>query len=624
MAVDAPAVALIRGLLNWLAIATLGLAVSYSFANSPYFLQFGIQADTLYPALLAEDLRADPGAALRFRPSRIPSFVPDLLVTTGIDLLTGSWRLAFWFYGALAFTLLCGLGGWVGAEITRRRASDCALVLAVAVAVLLLFGLGVHLWASGERPMEVSDASLPVNLQILLMLPVWHGGGFIIGLGLVALAWRCGGRASPWALTALLVLGVIAAASNTITIAHAFLPAIIALADAAWRGTVSRRAALAAIATMALGAAGGAWLGHVSKRMELPLSPAGGWGDAAFAAITGLAGQPVMLAMLLTALPIALAFFRPRQAAALLPAGGQGAALRYFIVVAAASCGAALLLSLAFYGAPMGWRYGMPLAWWPLILAAAWLPARRMVMPAGVLVLGIVAAQGSSSPAIMRWQHPAAACLDAADRATEWRAGLAAFWHARTIAATSDWRRQVESTDFGDARPLLWIADPRSHVQQRHAAPGTPPPYRFLYMAGIDAAAVTTIHGPPERVLPCGDTPIWVFPANWEPLDRLIAMQDGLETQALATGRAICIPPHRLTPAGLAMDMPAGSFGLAMADAARLRVSDGGGAVLAEVAPDARITLARAARIRFTPLDAAPTTSLRIAPAGTEARACPG
>jgi hypothetical protein len=46
-------------LMGWLAIAALALAVSYSFNNSPVFLQFSVQADTLYPALLTEELRAD-------------------------------------------------------------------------------------------------------------------------------------------------------------------------------------------------------------------------------------------------------------------------------------------------------------------------------------------------------------------------------------------------------------------------------------------------------------------------------------------------------------------------------------------------------------------------------------
>jgi acetyl esterase len=170
------------GVMRWLAVAALALAVSYSFNNSPVFLQFSVQADTLYPALLTEDLRADLGAALRFTPSRTPSFLPDLLVALSIDAVTGNWRLAFWLLGAAAFTLLAGLGGWIAALVTGRRVGACALTLAWLMALLLLAGLGFHLWASSEqRPMEVFDANLPVNPQTLLMLPIWHGGGFVIG-----------------------------------------------------------------------------------------------------------------------------------------------------------------------------------------------------------------------------------------------------------------------------------------------------------------------------------------------------------------------------------------------------------------------------------------------------------
>jgi hypothetical protein len=605
--------------MRWLAIAALALAVSYSFNNSPVFLQFSVQADTLYPALLTEDLRADLGAALRFTPSRTPSFLPDLLVAVSIDAVTGNWRLAFWLLGAAAFTLLAGLGGWIAALVTGRRVGACALTLAWLMALLLLAGLGFHLWASGEqRPMEVFDANLPVNPQTLLMLPIWHGGGFVIGLGVVALAWHCAchGR-TAWGLVALLLLSAGAAASNTITIAHAILPAMIALADGLWRGAFLRRAAaLTSAIAMALGAGLGLWLGSLSKRMDLPLTPSQGWGQAAWSATIALPGQPVIMAMLLAALPLALAFLWPRRAAGLLPPGGQPAALRYFIVVAAAACSAAMLISMALYAGPMNWRYAMPLAWWPVILGAAFMPPRPWLWPAWLLALGVVAAQGGKSPAIMRWQHPATACLDAADPGIEWRAGLAAYWHARTIAATGGWRRQVESTDFGEARPILWISDPRSHVQARHAAPGTPPPYRFIYMAGIDAAAITAIHGPPERILPCGDTPIWVFPPDWRPVNWLIAMADPLVPEALAIGREVCIAPERVSAEGLVLDIPAGAFRLALTGAARLRLSDAqSGAPLGEVAPQAEITLRRATRLRISPVDAAPLQSLRIGPA---------
>lgn len=607
------------GVLRWLAVAALALAVSYSFNNSPVFLQFSVQADTLYPALLTEELRADLGAALRFTPSRTPSFLPDLLVAVTIDALTGNWRLAFWLLGAAAFTLLAGLGGWIAALIKRRPVGACALTLALPMALLLLGGLAFHLWASGERPMEVFDANLPVNPQTLLMLPIWHGGGFVIGLGVVALAWHCACRQGirAWGLAALLILSAGAVASNTITIAHAVLPAMIALADGVWRGAILRRAAaLATAAAMALGAGLGIWLGSLSKRMDLPLTPSQGWGEAALSATLALPHQPVIMAMLLAALPLALAFLWPRRAAALLPPVGQPAALRYFIVAAAAACSASLLISMALYAGPMSWRYAMPLAWWPLILGAACMRPGPWLWPAWLLACGMVAAQGGSSPAIMRWQHPATACLDAADPGIEWRAGLAAYWHARTIAATGGWRRQVESTDFGDARPILWISDPRSHVQARHAAPGTPPPYRFIYMAGIDAAAITAIHGPPARILPCGDTPIWVFPPDWRPMNWLIAMADPLVPEALAIGREVCIAPGRVSAEGLVLDIPAGAFRVALTGEARLRLSDAqSGASLGEVAPLAEINLSRATRLRISPLDVAPLHSLMIGPA---------
>jgi hypothetical protein len=605
-------------LIGWLTIVALALAVAYSFNNSPVFLQFSVQADTLYPALLTEELRADLGAALRFTPSRTPSFLPDLLVAVSIDALTGNWRLAFWLLGAVNFTLLAVVGGWIASLISGRWVGACALALALPMALLLLAGLGFHLWASGAQPMEVFDQNLLVNPQILLMLPIWHGGGFVIGLGVLALAWCCasnGGRV--WGLIALLMLSAGAAASNTITIAHAVLPAMIALADGVWRGAFLRRAAaLAAAAAMALGAMFGFWLASASKREQLPLRPSHEWIEAGLSAILALPNQPVILALLVAALPIALAFFRPRRVGALLPPGAHHMALRYFVVAAAAACSASVLITMGLYAEPMSWRYAVPLAWWPLILGMAFLAERAWLWPAWLLVFGVVGAQGGTSPAIMRWQHPVTACLDAADPGIEWRAGLSHYWHARTIAATGGWRRQVESMDLRDSTLFAWISDPRSHFQARHGAPGTLPSYRFIYMLFMDPETITAAHGPPERIVPCGGTPIWVSPPDWQPINWLIALADPLVPEALAIGREVCIAPERVNAEGLVLNVPAGAFRLALTGAARLRLSDArSGELLGEVAPLAEIHLSRATPLRISPVDAAPLRSLIIGPA---------
>lgn len=543
--------------LNAAAILALGLAVSFAAMNSEPFLGFAIHADTLYPALLVETVRADPAALLRFQPSRVPSFVPDLAIAALIDAMTGSWRLAFWGYAALAFAMLSLLGGWIArvafGPAARFAGAWLALILAMLVGLALLEQAHVAgLAADGSAP-----PPLPANLHVMLLMPVWQSGAFIAGLAVLCLVWRAAQRCAWPRLLGLGLFAAIAVASNTIVVAHAVLPGLIALADGALRRALPWRAALRIALVLALAVAAGFGLGLATGRLPLPGGATGGLAAALRAMPGDLLREPALLLMLLSSVPIGLAFLMPGRSAARLPQGGDPAAIRFFVVAAAAACAAAVSATALFYHGPHAWRYGNPIAWWPAIFLAGILARRwhRGAVAGALLLAGGIggvsaAAGGAGAPALMRWRPPELACLDAADPGVTWRAGLAAYWHARTIAAASGWRRQVESTDFGDARPFLWIQDPRSHVQSRHAAPGTPPPYRFILMTGLDPAAISRIHGMPERVLPCGGTSLWIYPEGWDPLDRLIGMADALIPEALAIGRRVCTTAEHLAQSG--------------------------------------------------------------------------
>ena len=521
-------------MMRWLAIGVLAVVVSFVFANSTAFLGFAINADTLYPALLMADLRADADAIFRFRPSRIPSFLPDLAVTLSLDALLGDWRLAFWGYGAVAFLLLSGIGGWIAARVFGRDSASCGLTLALILAVVMLGGV-LHY---ENNPAGMFDLGLPVNLHLLLMLPVFQGGAFVIGLGVVSLVWWNARRVSPLGLIALSVLCAAAVASNKIVVAHAVLPALIALADGVWRGRIARRPALLGAAAAAAGAAIGVAFADRAGREAMPFIVADSFADNASTAIAALPAQPVMLLMLLASLPLALAFLLPHRAEAALPRGADAAAFRFFVVVAALACGASLMITLALYYLPLSWRYANPIAWWPLIFAAGLLRG-RLAGASVVAVTMLVAVQAwpnrTLTPALLRWQPNVSACLDAADPGFTLRAGLAGYWTARDMAAASQWRRQVEQL-HQDGRAALYINDPRSFVQQRHAPPGTPPPYTFIVLRGLDPAAIAAAYGVADRVLPCGDTDIWLYPNARPPGQRLF-------DRLLAHSPELALPP---------------------------------------------------------------------------------
>ena len=59
------------------AILLLAVVTSFTFVNTQGFLDFAINADTLYPALLAGEMRADVTTGLGFKPPRSPSFIPN-------------------------------------------------------------------------------------------------------------------------------------------------------------------------------------------------------------------------------------------------------------------------------------------------------------------------------------------------------------------------------------------------------------------------------------------------------------------------------------------------------------------------------------------------------------------
>ncbi|MCX7372518.1 MAG: hypothetical protein NTW56_08830 [Alphaproteobacteria bacterium] len=548
---------------NTAAILALGLAVSYAAVNSAHFLGFALHADTLYPALLIEELRADLSALWRFQPSRVPSFIPDLAIAGLIDAITGSWRLGFWGYAALAFALLSLLGGWIGRAIFGAWSG---LWLALILAALVVLGLlqQAYLVARGVAP-----ADLPASLHVMLMMPVWQSGAFIAGLAVLALAWRARQQGGWGVWLGLGLLTALASASNTIVVAHAVLPALIAVADAVLRRSMPRPVAWRMAAVLVLGAGAGFALGLVSGRAPLPGGGAG-LAEALRALAPDLLREPQQALMLLFCLPVALALFRPRRAAAWLPQAGHPDALRFFLVVAASACGASIMITALLYGGPHTWRYANPIAWWPAIFLAGMLAARWQRAMAGIAavaaagIAGISAlAGGAAAPALMHWRPPELVCLDAADPDVTLRAGLAAYWHARTMAAASGWRRQVESLDFGEGRPFLWIEDSRSLVQARHAPRGTPPAYRFILMTGLDRVAIERIHGTPTRILPCGATSLWLYPEGWSPLDRLVAMADPVVPHALAIGQSVCTGAERLDT-GRVFTLPPGRWRLAL------------------------------------------------------------
>jgi hypothetical protein len=495
-----------------LVVLSAGLGATLLAAASAGFLDLAINADTLYPALLAEALRADAAALWRFRPSRIPSWLPDIGLHAGIDLATGSWRLAFWGYGFGAFLLLAALGGHLGGLALGRGRAAGAAAVALLAAGLLALGLLPY---GAPRPFSIFDRDWPADLALTLLLPVFQSGAFLAGLAVIALAWRAMRRPGGPVLAALFLLVAGAVASNAIVIAHAVLPVAIALGLALWRAEVAARRVAAVLAPMAAGSLAGLAFARWRGMEEMPILSPAAFLSNSLDALASLPGQPMLLLALAASLPVGLAFLMPVAAARRLGVT-EPVAFRFVLTVACAAMAAGVVLALPQYYVPASWRYANPLAWWPVILLGGVLagPLGALLRrPAAVAVLCLLLVGGGlarGAPKLPAWQPELAACLDRLDPEGAWRAGFADYWNARRLAAAMDWRRQVEQL-HGDGTAALYINDPATFLQRRHGPPGEAPEYRFIVMQRLAPLRIRAIFGAADRVESCGGIEVWIY-----------------------------------------------------------------------------------------------------------------
>jgi hypothetical protein len=197
------------------------------------------------------------------------------------------------------------------------------------------------------------------------------------------------------------------------------------------------------------------------------------------------------------------------------------AAFRFVLTVASAAVAAGLTITLPLYYIPLSWRYANPIAWWPAILAAGILAApltsvvRRLgFLPLAatiLLTIGAAASNGLRQPALFNWQPDVATCLDRLDPSGQFGAGLADYWNARLLAASGDWRRQIDQIN-GNGSAALYINDPNSFLRQRNDSSGASPNYGFVVMQRLDSARIQSAYGMPATVLQCGDVAIWIYP----------------------------------------------------------------------------------------------------------------
>jgi hypothetical protein len=171
------------------------------------------------------------------------------------------------------------------------------------------------------------------------------------------------------------------------------------------------------------------------------------------------------------------------------------------------------------YSDAASYRYMSPFLWWPIIATATAVVrpighARRYLLPIGLgaevlALIGIYVSQGLHPPAILALRHPIEACLSAARETAGLKAGLANYWYARPIAASSDWRLQVDQASREGAG-RIWGNDRRWFTHDIHDG-AQPPAYNYFVMAGLDPRGIRMRYGAPSRTLNCPGSQIWVY-----------------------------------------------------------------------------------------------------------------
>jgi hypothetical protein len=469
--------------------------LAFLFAHESFIGSF-IDADKLLPADWTRHVFHDGYPWAEFQLPRVPSLFPDLLIFSPVQIVTGSWRAAMF---CLAVVLLVGAIG--GASVIAHRLASTPVGVSVAVCWIIVVPL-----------LLLEFAYSGWGRHFMILQPVSHGGSFVVSLGLAPVADALRRRFRSWLAALLFILCSLAVLSDKLFIFSFCIPCAIAL----WVARVEsadRRAILALVAVAsAVGWAGSAL---IHRQPDFPLR----WGTI-FPRI-GLFIDEISPSIALgTLLPVVLlaasVVLLRRQA---IDESRRDTALFYWTFAMVAILGTIALTATFLYEDRAAYRYLAAPIWWPTIFLAAGAAVvlrrhARVIVAASCTVTVVAAvflALSGAAPAnsLWTWQHPLARCLLAQPGREPLREGLAEYWSARPIEASSEWALQVDPLHFaGDVS--YWGNDLASYARS-HADRSRPPDYRFIVMQNLDRAAIAARYGSPDHELVCDAGTIWVY-----------------------------------------------------------------------------------------------------------------
>ena len=495
-------------LLVWSACLILAgslLGVLVVFDNETY-LGGAVQSDSLLPALAVWDYSTHHGALGEFQLAAVPSIVPDLLVYAAVQLASGSWRLATLAFGGAALLAIVVLGGVIVRDITGcawRTGAQCVLLLALLCVML-------------ELP--VTEASK----HLLLFVPVQHGGSFILSLATLSLARSWLDRPRKRILLSVLGLCFAAVISDPLFLITAIAPLLAALVYLMARKRITSGMAGSMLAGLFVAVAAARFLD-----LALVREPVSGvaWlsvperADRFLGSMWEIAAAAPLTVVLVDVLPLIALLAYPSMIRRSVRRGESQGAAEFWWVASASGVLATLLAIPLYYVDLASYRYASAVLWWPLIWAAAALARaagsmRGYVSGAALsgvtVVLGFAFFRGGPhAPAVLDWRHPLEVCLSQSGGLAGLRAGLADYWNARAIEASSDWRLQVDQIK-PDGSANYW-GNNRSWYWHNIHDGSRPPEYNYIVMDGLDEAAIRARYGSPDQILDCAGASVWIY-----------------------------------------------------------------------------------------------------------------
>lgn len=487
------------------------------FAN-PTVIPYFINSDTLQPTQMAWDMSRHAYAIPNFQWSRVPSF-PDLVFFFLMDWAHVGWRTSFLIYSCLVAVSASLSLGWVVSRMRGSTFGDGAFWAGIAVFSTLLSVMVTILTSPQDAVQQIP--------QSFLFICNSHGDAFLISIfaSCSALGAIRGDKRQAWVSWALCAVGT---ASDTIFPGYFLLPFAVACMFVIMRrreiGSHSSALPLLWPTLHFLLAAGLACLvGWIAKyplpMQSMPLDIQG-LDVTVVRILHDLPNQPWIVTLLALTLFLSVraawTFWKPATQAQ--PSTVEVDRELLMLTGLAASVMSLGLTALLFTDAG-GYRYALPLFWWPMALGIGIvrrLSQAKVTAAVATVATLTTAALPLSTSVLPGWRTPLEQCLS--DNRREWnlKAGLATYWHSRITMVSSDWTLQVDQIDE-TGQAYLWGNNVAAYAHDMHS-PQRPPEYNFIVADKTTSAFDLEVNfGPADRVETCGDAEIWIYNAPITP-----------------------------------------------------------------------------------------------------------